>query len=290
MRPSRTWAALCAIVLLAVVPAAADHPASATMQDLRELQYDLELLDDTLASLPASHRRAAEFRQRADDIRDDVTWLKVEIRRHEAGDRAGLGASRTDVDHLRRTIGTLQTDLDRALDRRYAGRADLPAGTRLVVRLEESLSSKTARPEQRFEATVAESVMLDGQVAVPVGTRVRGIVTLVEEAERPAKGGKLDVTFDAIWIDDRARTDLRTRVVSMRPGIDEGQTAKRAGIGAILGGVLGSIVGGREATVIGAILGAGGGIAASHGEDVNLPAGTLLTLELERPLAVRAGR
>jgi hypothetical protein len=260
------------------------------MQDLRDLQYDLELLDDTLASLPAGHRRAPEFQRRADELREDVTWLSAQIRRHQADERQGLGASKADVDSLRMTITTLQADLDRVLDRRYARGVRLPEGTSMVVRLADTLSSKTAMPEQRFEASVAESVIVDDRVVVPVGTRVRGIVTMVEEARRPVKGGKLDVTFDSIWIDDSTRTDLRTRVVSVRPGVDKSETATRAGIGAILGGVLGSILGGKEATIVGAILGAGGGIVASEGEDVNLPAGTLMTLELDEPLAVRASR
>jgi hypothetical protein len=283
-------AAFCAALLLMAAPALADHPAGATMQDLRDLQYDLELLDDTLASLPAGHRRAPEFQRRADELREDVTWLSAQIRRHQADERQGLGASKADVDSLRMTITTLQADLDRVLDRRYARGVRLPEGTSMVVRLADTLSSKTAMPEQRFEASVAESVIVDDRVVVPVGTRVRGIVTMVEEARRPVKGGKLDVTFDSIWIDDSTRTDLRTRVVSVRPGVDKSETATRAGIGAILGGVLGSILGGKEATIVGAILGAGGGIVASEGEDVNLPAGTLMTLELDEPLAVRASR
>jgi hypothetical protein len=55
----------------------------------------------------------------------------------------------------------------------------------------------------------------------------------------------------------------------------------------VLGGVLGSIIGGTEGAVIGAILGVGGGIVATKGEDVSLPVGTLVTLQLDRPLVVR---
>jgi hypothetical protein len=267
--------------------AAADHPSGATEADMRELQADLALLDDTMADLPAGHARAEEFRQRADDLRDDLTWLKVQIRRHRQDRREGTGATTAEVDALRATIADLQRDLDDSLDRRLTGQVTLPQGTEVVVRLEQSLSSRTARREDRVNASVVDTVTWEGRTAIPAGTRVRGIVTNVEPAERPAKGGQLDLAFDSIWLDDRTRTDLRTRVVSLRPGIDKSETVQRGGLGAVLGGVLGSIIGGTEGAVIGAILGVGGGIVATKGEDVSLPVGTLVTLQLDRPLVVR---
>ena len=39
----------------------------------------------------------------------------------------------------------------------------IPAGTQVALRLETSLSTKTARVGDRFEATVARDVVVDGQ-------------------------------------------------------------------------------------------------------------------------------
>jgi len=64
-------------------------------------------------------------------------------------------------------------------------------------------------------------------------------------------------------------------------------TAKKAGMGALLGAVLGKVVGGTEGAIIGLVVGAGGAIAATKGDDVELPEGSVLTLRLERPLTVR---
>jgi hypothetical protein len=53
--------------------------------------------------------------------------------------------------------------------------------------------------------------------------------------------------------------------------------------------VLGSVVGGTRGAVVGVIVGgAGGGLAANVGRNVDLPAGALVTLRLERPLAATA--
>jgi outer membrane lipoprotein SlyB len=80
---------------------------------------------------------------------------------------------------------------------------------------------------------------------------------------------------------------MRASVVSVKEGIDlGGDSAKRAGIGAVLGGVIGQVIGGTKGAIIGAVLGGGGALAAKLGEDVDLPAGTILTLRLERALDV----
>jgi hypothetical protein len=50
--------------------------------------------------------------------------------------------------------------------------------------------------------------------------------------------------------------------------------------------VIGQVIGGTKGAIIGAVLGGGGALAAKLGEDVDLPAGTILTLRLERSLDV----
>lgn len=275
------------LALVVARPAAAQRSDAATMQDIQRLQYDLQNLDDSLAALSTSHPRYREFEDRANDIRDEVTYLKVLIRRGQRSQPPVIGASLGEVADLRRSIAALQDDIDSALNRRFSGSATLPERTEIQVRLEQPLSSRTARVEDRFDASVAVPVELDGRVVLPAGIRVRGIVTRVERAERLTKGGRLDLTFDSIYPDDRTRRDMRASVVSIKENVDlHGENAKRAGIGAVLGGVIGSVIGGTKGAIIGAVLGGGGALAAKLGEDVELPAGTILTLRLERALDV----
>lgn len=287
----KTFASLAVLsgLLVAVPPASAQSRGGATTRDLQRLQDALTNLDESLADLDPEHSRTGEFQERAADIREDLVWLKVQIRRHQKTSTTGWGASRADVEEIRQSIVDLESDVDAAL-RRASARPDeatLEEGTEIQVRLEDRLSSATARREDRFEASVAAPVRHRGLVVVPAGTRVLGVVQQVERGERPSHAGRLDLSFHAIYVDDRTRTDMRTRVVQIEQEVDRGDQAKKAGIGAVLGGVLGSMIGGKKGAVIGVLAGGAGGVLAKTGEDVVLPAGTILTLSLERPLTVR---
>ena len=282
----------CLLIALAALPttASADHPGAATSGDLRRLQDDLDSLDEAMETLRPSHPQYQQLKDRAEEIRDEVIALKVQVRRHERNaDRPG--PSRDDVDSLRRDITALRNDIDDSLVDRDAGAATgsgtLDTGTDIQVRLEQSLSSRTARQEDRFEATVVRPIRSGGRVLIPTGARVRGIVQRAEPAERPAKAGQLDVSFDTLTLAGGSRMDIRTRVISIKEDVDRGDTARKAAIGALLGAVLGRVVGGTKGALIGLVVGGGGAIAASKGEDVELPEGSVLTLRLERPLTVR---
>jgi hypothetical protein len=50
--------------------------------------------------------------------------------------------------------------------------------------------------------------------------------------------------------------------------------------------VLGGILGGKKGALLGVIIGGGGAVVASKGEDVELPEGTVVVMRLERELVV----
>ena len=280
----------CLLVVLAAVPLAADHPGSATSTDLLRLQDDLNGLDDTMDALRPSNPRYQDFKDRADEIREEVIYLKVQVRRHQRNPDTTSGPSRDDVENLRQDITALRNDIDDSLGRggtSVVGEGRLDTGTDIQVRLEQSLSSRTARLEDRVDASVAQPVRVDGRVVIPTGTRVRGIVQAAEPAERPAKSGRLDLMFDSLTLPDGSRVDIRSRVISIKEDIDRSETLKKAGLGALLGAVLGRVVGGTKGALIGLVIGGSGGIVASKGDDVELPEGSVLTLRLERPVTIR---
>lgn len=286
MSQSMFLSALALVAAFAAAPVAAEHPTSATYRDIQDLQYDLENLDASLRDLDSSE--ANRFQQRAEQIREDVTRLEAQLRRHVENPDRGLGATQDEVANLRRSIAALQADIAETPDPRSAG--TLPEGTRFEVRLDEELSSKTARREDRLMASVATPVRVDGRVVLPAGTRVRGLVDDVQEAERPARSGRLDLVFDRIAFADGTEVPLHSRVVSIEENLDTGDTAKKAGIGAILGGVLGSIIGGKKGALAGVVIGGAGAVVGSSGQEVTLPAGTILSLRLEKQVVVVARR
>ena len=193
--------ALMSLVIgLGVGPVFADHPTGATNADIRRLQTDIDRLDDSLAQLNDNSPRAAEFRRREAELRDELTTLRTQVRRHQQNNRQGLGASQAEVEAVRQDVVALRQEVDRTLDvaGSTSGSAAVPDGTEFAVRLEQPLSSATARREDRVEATVAESVRVDDRVVIPAGATVRGIVTNVEPARRPSNGGRLELSFDQV--------------------------------------------------------------------------------------------
>jgi hypothetical protein len=138
--------------------------------------------------------------------------------------------------------------------------------------LDDRVSSKYARPDDRVEATVAEPVRVDGRVAIPAGATVAGRVRDIVPAERSSLGGRVELSFGTLVTSEGTRVRIPTRVVSMKEsGVDKGKAGLR-----LVGGILGAVVDGGKGAIIGAVLGGGGAVVASKGEEeVNLPPGTV---------------
>jgi hypothetical protein len=272
--------ALLALAFFAA-PMAARSSDEASPADLQRLQEDLANLDGDLAALETGDPKTDAFRERAEQIREETIYLKVKMQHHQRDGGSGTGLSYEEVARLRRSIGDLREDVDRAFGRRER-EVRLEEGTSIEVRLAHGLSSRTARREDRVDASVAAPVRAGGVLALPAGTEVRGVVRDVEPAERPSKAGRIEIEFDSVYLDS-TRLGMRGRVAEIREG--DGR-AEKAGIGAVLGGVLGAILGGKKGAVAGILIGGGGAVVATTGEDVELPAGTVLTVRLERPLVI----
>jgi hypothetical protein len=275
--------ALALLSLLAfALPASAAGRDDAIPKDLRSLQDGIANLDDQLRDLEPGDPKADTFRDRADEIRDDVTYLKVKMRRHQKAGREGTGVSYDEVAEVQDQIDGLRQDIEGAFGQ-DSREARLAEGTEVAVRLEDPLSSKTARREDGFEATVLAPVRSGGAMVIPAGTRVRGVVQRAEPAERPSRSGRLDLEFDALYLETQ-RLELRARVVAIEGG--GRKPAEKAGIGAVLGGVLGSLFDGKRGAIIGAIAGGSGAVVATKGDDVELPAGAILTVRLDQELVI----
>jgi hypothetical protein len=279
-------------ILVSMACLAAGNPAwaqgrdDARPRDLQRLQQDLTNLDEDLRGLEPGDRKADGFREQAEVIREDVIYLKVKMRRHERTGGEGTGVLYDEVADVQRSIRDLRDDIEQAFGGARGGRElRLEEGTEIAVRLEEPLSSRTARVEDRFEASVLSPVRAGSALAIPAGVTLRGTVRLVDPARRPSKGGRLELDFDSIYL-ERQRVDLKGHVSAL--GGEEGDAKKvgKAGVGAALGGILGAILGGGKGAVIGGVLGGGGAVVGTKGDDVELPAGAVLTVVLDEPLII----
>ena len=162
----------------------------------------------------------------------------------------------------------------------------VPAGQELDVRLGTTLSSKTAKVEQRFESTTVADLMQNGNVLIPAGSTVRGVVSAVDPADRLHRAGSLTLSFDQINVRGRSyQTRAMATNVFESGGIRE--ETGTAGIGAGAGAIVGGILGGLRGAILGAVIGAGGAIAATEGKDIELPAGSIVRIRLDAPITVR---
>ena len=76
--------------------------------------------------------------------------------------------------------------------------SQIPAGTRLEVRLTTALDTSKAQPKQAFEAALIAPVMVSGELALGFGTKVSGHVKEVTAATKPDDQALLDLSFDQI--------------------------------------------------------------------------------------------
>jgi hypothetical protein len=164
---------------------------------------------------------------------------------------------------------------------------EIPVGTEVDVRLQNSLNSGTAQVEDRFEGTTVVDVTVDGRVAIPSGAVVRGVVSAVEPGTRTNRTAKMTVSFDQVTVNGRSYPIRGTVTQAIEgEGIrgEAGRTAAGAGVGAIIGGILG----GFKGALAGILIGGGGTIAATEGKDVELPQGSILRVRLDSPVQVDA--
>ncbi len=165
----------------------------------------------------------------------------------------------------------------------------VPSGTIMPVRITQTLDSATTQQGQSFSGTIASDVVIDGITVLRQGAAVSGSVTAVQEAAH-FKGNSL-LTIQLTSLSRRGDQIALSTDPYSTEGKGRGKnTALKTGGGAAVGAVLGGIFGGGKGAAIGA--GAGGGLGAganaiTRGEQVQIPAESLIRFRLASPISVR---
>jgi outer membrane lipoprotein SlyB len=178
---------------------------------------------------------------------------------------------------------------------RYVTRP-VPAGSTFSVRINEELSTRTARVGQTFSATLIEPLhSADGTMVVPAGAMVRGRVTHVQASGNAGQRADLGVAFTSVSHDGETYplhgTVVEAPHVRRVNRASRTETAAKVGGGAAVGAVLGRIIGrDTRSTVAGAVVGAAAGTAVAVGTaDVDgvISPGATATLRLDSSIPVR---
>lgn len=168
----------------------------------------------------------------------------------------------------------------------------IPVGTRLAVRTGDTIDSKTAVEGGTYRASLDSPLISRGRVVVPAGSDVTLTITNVKSAGR-IKGNSA-LSLRATGLQHKGKSYELASSVFADQGKGRGkETALKTGIGAAAGALIGGLAGGGKGAGIGAAAGGGAGFgwnAFTHGQQVKIPAETVLNFKLESPLVVPMGR
>jgi hypothetical protein len=282
MRRIQTVIAALVLLLGCVMTAA---QVAVSPGDITRLETTAADLDKQIRVVESSDPRfAADAQKSLADLRDEIAYLRVKLRRDGAVTGAEYSDVRDRLETLRvKTLGQQRVSAQPILrpeagDRPYT----VAVGSELDVRLQTPLTSRTAKLEQRFEATTVLDLTQGRDVVIPAGSVVRGFVSSVRPAGRIDRTGSLTLSFDELVIDGHV-SRLRASVVkALDPKVAD--DAQRIGAGAVVGAVIGGILGGGKGALLGVLIGGGGTIASTEGSDVDLAVGTLLRIRIDQPV------
>ena len=253
--------------------AAAEAEAKAKAEALAQAEKD-KAAADAAAAQAARDQAAAEAKR-------------------VAAERAAADRKKAERERAARAEADRKRDEAKAKNAAAAAAArpiEVAAGTRLAVALKQALSSKTARPGERFEAVLTEDVTgTDGRVAVPAGATLVGSITHVVSGSREIGATPvIALRFDHLVAADGKQIpisgELDERGASER-GRDTAKILGGAAAGAVIGNQSRNNDRGR---LIGALVGGAiGAIAAKNtGTEVSLQDGAALTIALSQPFTV----
>jgi hypothetical protein len=318
MNSIRRMATATLVLAALAAPAAAQQGSTVTQADVARLQDNIYLAErDIQQARSRDAARGTQLSADLDDLRDEVIYLKVKLRKERTLSRSEWADVRDRIDDLRSrargdapSVSSAPPPSSSPVSSSAAaapapapaprtqptqsspppaGSVEIPSGTELDARLQSPINSGTAQVEDRFEATTLVDVSVSGRVVIPAGSVLRGVVTAVEPATRTNRTAKMTVSFDQVTVSGRAYPIRGTVTQAIQgEGIkgETGRIATGAGVGAVLGGLLG----GFKGALLGVLIGGGGITAATEGKEVELPQGAVLRVRLDSPVQIQAGR
>ena len=160
-----------------------------------------------------------------------------------------------------------------------AGPQTIPAGTVLLVRVMDPVSSKNA-PGATFATKLETDLQANGVVVVKAGTTIYGKVQSSTQARRAAGKSTLDLRLAQMVVGST------TVPLMTSPYQQAGENSlRKTARGAAAGAAIGAVADGGDGAGKGAAIGAGASMI-KKGETVTVPPGTLLEFTLTQPVTV----
>ena len=165
----------------------------------------------------------------------------------------------------------------------------LLAGTEILVRTTDTLDTQYTQTGQIFSATLATNLLATGTLGAHIGTPVYGTVVLSQSAGRATGTSKLQLQLTQLVIGGNP-VPIVTNTVDTQGKSSGKRSAFRLFGGAGLGAAIGAIAGNAGmGAAIGAVAG-GIGSVVQKGNQVQIPAETLLQFVLQQPVTIPAAQ
>lgn len=185
-----------------------------------------------------------------------------------------------------------------------AAGAEIPAGTHVLLRMANAITTRTAQQGDYVYMRTASPITADGHIVVPAGSYVQGVVSHIKHSGRIAGRAELGIRLETVTLASGKSFKFAPRLSSVAAegseqkvdqqentikqgsehGRDATQIAILAGSGASIGGIADR---GWKGAGIGAGVGSAVGLAsvlASRGKPVVLRQGATLDVVFHRPV------
>ena len=275
------------------------------MTDVRRLAPHLALSALLLCGALACQKKLSPEAQQAQDAAKNAD-SRVAALEKELAELKGSKAGDPDAEHLSKSQikavekqlqdAKRQADVKKKAAQELAAQpapketpravvVEVPAGTKLEVKLAKDLSTDTVQAGDAWEGSLAADVVADGKVAWPMGTEVRGVVSQSTPAGRLSSGnGALGIKLTFVGKYD---VESGLHVVAGTPRGE--RNAKYIGRGAALGALVGILTDKHnkgDHALGGAAIGAAAGTAVAAGTAdtvIRMPAAKAVTFTLSAP-------
>ncbi len=177
------------------------------------------------------------------------------------------------------TKSTKKTTTSKSPEKKPNGLATIAAGSTVSIRLSDTLDSGRHSNGHKFAAVLEGALISNGITVAPANSKVYGVISEAVKARRLAGSAKLMITLTDINIKGKVTPITTSAINALTESTGRGTAgtvAKGAAIGALADGSNGARNGAKVGLGIAILKG---------GNQVVVPAGTLLDFKLTKPLS-----
>lgn len=157
----------------------------------------------------------------------------------------------------------------------------VPAGATLLVRMREGVDSKRDKTGHRFTAVLEAPLSVGSNIVAPIGSLVYGRLASADSAGRVAGKAELSLELTDIMVNGQ-----RQPVLTGSSTVKGSSQAQNSAGKVVKGAVIGGLIKGKKGAKTGAKVGVGAAVLTG-GNQVSVPAGTLLEFSLRSPMHIQ---